>query len=216
MKALFLHAFPCIPLHESASSLLDGHDLPLALVGPAALHLSVGSLLQGVGVHVVPAVLEDAPDEDGVTVADDAPLLLDDRHLLPLAPGIVVPRPHGAAHDVHVDLGAVGDGEGHDNLDHVAALNLASSRLLNCQSVVSILLGAPGLDPLLPRSAIQLANVSACMGLDVNRVTVGNRRAARLLGSIEHHLAEPLPADARRFRDKLQGWRGWQPQGGRI
>eukprot|EP00401_Gymnodinium_catenatum_P021303 CAMPEP_0117568436 /NCGR_PEP_ID=MMETSP0784-20121206/58135_1 /TAXON_ID=39447 /ORGANISM="" /LENGTH=84 /DNA_ID=CAMNT_0005366365 /DNA_START=27 /DNA_END=278 /DNA_ORIENTATION=+ len=80
-------------------SLLNGHDLPVPLVRPAALHLTIWGLFHGVRIKVIAAAAKHALQEDLVAGADGTALLLDDHDFLPFAPGVVVAGAHGAAHD---------------------------------------------------------------------------------------------------------------------
>mmetsp|Transcript_51002 Transcript_51002/g.142715 ORF Transcript_51002/g.142715 Transcript_51002/m.142715 type:complete len:252 (-) Transcript_51002:58-813(-) len=153
---------------RASRSLLDGHDLPIPLVGPAALHLAVWGLLHRVRVEVISASAEHALQKDLVAVANDTTLLLDDHDFLPLAPWVVISSAHGTAHDVHVC--AVGHHEHHD----VAALDLPAAFLLDFKRVLLVLFRAARLHPLLLRSAIDLADVPARHDLDVHCVAVGD------------------------------------------
>mmetsp|Transcript_51000 Transcript_51000/g.142707 ORF Transcript_51000/g.142707 Transcript_51000/m.142707 type:complete len:253 (-) Transcript_51000:45-803(-) len=168
---------------RASRSLLDGHDLPIPLVGPAALHLAVWGLLHRVRVEVISASAEHALQKDLVAVANDTTLLLDDHDFLPLAPWVVISSAHGTAHDVHVC--AVGHHEHHD----VAALDLPAAFLLDFKRVLLVLFRAARLHPLLLRSAIDLTDVPARHDLDVHCVAVANGvpSCRLLLGSAERH-----------------------------
>mmetsp|Transcript_50999 Transcript_50999/g.142703 ORF Transcript_50999/g.142703 Transcript_50999/m.142703 type:complete len:252 (-) Transcript_50999:58-813(-) len=153
---------------RASRSLLDGHDLPIPLVGPAALHFAIGKLFQRVRIEVIPATAEHALQEDPVAITNGTTLLFDDHNLLPLAPWVIISSAHRTAHDVHVYT------VGHHEHDDVAALDLTAALLLDFQCVLLVLFRAARLHPLLLRSAIDLADVPARHDLDVHCVAVGD------------------------------------------
>mmetsp|Transcript_51001 Transcript_51001/g.142711 ORF Transcript_51001/g.142711 Transcript_51001/m.142711 type:complete len:253 (-) Transcript_51001:45-803(-) len=168
---------------RASRSLLDGHDLPIPLVGPAALHFAIGKLFQRVRIEVIPATAEHALQEDPVAITNGTTLLFDDHNLLPLAPWVIISSAHRTAHDVHVYT------VGHHEHDDVAALDLTAPLLLDLERVLLVLFRAARLHPLLLRSAIDLTDVPARHDLDVHCVAVANGvpSCRLLLGSAERH-----------------------------